>query len=189
MSEAKAPLGGAHYDGLVTIDEVGPLGQVTLRGDFGAQPFRDAVTDTVGAEFPAPRFATWTSDRAALWMSPDELLLLLPYAQVAGTVRRLTDRLSGEHALVADVSDARAQFRLSGDAVREVLAKLSPADLSSGALPVGEVRRTKLGQVAAGLWVRSDSEVQVFCFRSVAGYAFEALKTAAEGGRVGVFSA
>ena len=46
--------------------------------------------------------------RALLWMSPDELLLLCPHGEAAETAARLREALAPEHALVVDVSDARA---------------------------------------------------------------------------------
>ncbi|WP_417724625.1 sarcosine oxidase subunit gamma [Salipiger sp.] len=182
MSDVATPLGGASFDGLVRVEDLGPVGQITLRGDFSSAPFRDAVTDTAGIDFPAPRCATWTPERSVLWLSPDELLLLLPYDRAAAVTAALSDRLAGEHALVANTSDTRAHLRLRGPAVREVLARLSPADLSPQALPVGELRRTKLAQVAAAFWFRTPEEAQLFCFRSVAVYAFDLLKNAAQPG-------
>ena len=80
-----------------------------------------------------------------------------------------------------EVSDARAVFRLTGDldAAREVLAKLTPADLSPTAFGEGEVRRTKLGQVAAAFWIE-DGGITLVSFRSVAAYVFDLLSNAAE---------
>lgn len=188
MSELFAPMQGASYEGLIRIEALGPTGQITLRGDFASESLRAVVGDWLGLDLPAPRSAAWTAERAALWMSPDELLLVLPYAQATASTARLTESLAGEHALVANVSDARAQFRLTGDPLREALAKLTPADVSEAALPVGGVRRTRLAQVAAGIWIRDEDEAQLFCFRSVADYTFKLLSSAAApGSAVGYF--
>ena len=86
------------------------------------------------------------------------------------------------HALVTDVSDARAMFELRGGGLRDVLAKLTPADMSAAALPPGELRRSRLAQVPAAFWLRSETAAQVICFRSVARYVFDLLKTAAQPG-------
>lgn len=188
MSEARSALPGAVFDGDVRVAEAGLRGMVTLRADLADARVRKAVKAVTGAEVPATRRATFAGDRGALWMSPDELLLLLPHAEGQTAVAALSQALDGVHHLAAEVSDARAVFRLTGDldAVREVLAKLTPADMSPGAFAEGEVRRTRLGQVAAAFWIE-DGGVTLVCFRSVARYVFDLLSNAAASGRVGFF--
>ncbi|EPX81427.1 sarcosine oxidase subunit gamma [Salipiger mucosus] len=188
MSEIIAPLNGAAFDGLLRVDALGPQGQITLRGDFAAPAFRDVVTEVAGTAFPEARRVEAAGDRALLWMSPDELMLLLPYEAATTTAADLAQRLSGEHALAVDVSDARAHFRLRGAPLRDVLAKITPADVSPAALPEGELRRTRLAQIAAAVWLTGPQEARLFCFRSVAQYAFDLLSTAAApGSEVGYF--
>jgi sarcosine oxidase subunit gamma len=154
---------------------------VTLRADFGAAGVAKAVKAAVGVDVPDVRKAALADGRGALWMSPDELLLLVPYADAPATAAGLGKALAGVHHLAVDVSDARAVFRLTGDlaAVREVLAKLTPADLSPAAFGEGEVRRTKLGQVAAAFWIE-DGGVTLVTFRSFARYVFDLLSNAVE---------
>jgi sarcosine oxidase subunit gamma len=181
MSDARSALPGAAFAGTVRIEEAGLRGMVTLRADLGADVVRTAVKDIIGAEVPGVRRASFAKGRGALWMSPDELLLLVPPAGAPAAAAQLGRGLAGVHHLVAEVSDARAVFRLTGDlaAVREVLAKLSPADLSPSAFAEGEVRRTKLGQVAAAFWIE-DGGITLVSFRSVAAYVFDLLSNAAE---------
>lgn len=189
LANAVSPLDGANFDGLVSVREMAPQGMITLRGDLSSSPMRKAATGAGGGAMPEQRQACVGDDgRGILWMSPDELLVLLPYAEVPGALGEMTERLSGHHALAVDVSDARASFELRGNGVREILAKLAPADLSPEALPAGELRRTRLGQVPAAFWLKSESAAQVICFRSVAQYMFDQLKTAAQpGSAVGYF--
>ena len=180
MSEAASALPGAAFDGLVRIEEAGLRGMVTLRADLGATKVRKAVKAAIGVDVPQTRRAVLDGDRGALWMSPDELMLLLPHGEAAGAVAALSKALAGVHHLAVEVSDARAVFRLTGDlaAVREVLAKLTPADVSPGGFGEGEVRRTRLGQVAAAFWIE-DGGVTLVAFRSVAAYVFDLLSNAA----------
>ncbi|WP_375258849.1 sarcosine oxidase subunit gamma [Citreimonas sp.] len=180
MSETVLPLGGAKVDGLVTVGEMA-LGMISLRGTLESEAIATAVTELAGAAMPQPLKASAQGDRALLWMSPDELLIVLPHAEAPQAAHDLAGRLSGEHTLVADVSDARAVFALSGDdaRLRETLAKLTPADLSPGACPSGTVRRTRLAQIPGAIWLSEPGTVRVLCFRSVARYAFDLLATAA----------
>lgn len=87
-----------------------------------------------GTKLPAQRRIEVNGDRARGWMSPDEYLLVLPYADVALAWSRPTWT---ESTTAVDVSDARAVFRVEGHRAAEVLQKLSPVDLDTepGELP------------------------------------------------------
>lgn len=181
MSDVMAPMAGARSEGFCTVEALPPQGQISLRGEF-SDAFRDAVCAVTGTGFPDIRRSAEAGDRALLWMSPDELLFLLPYEAVAEALAQLEERLAGQHFAATDVSDARAQFRVTGPALRDVLAKVCPADVSPEAFAPGDVRRSRLAQVAAGYWLRDAGTAQVFVFRSVGDYAFKVLGVSAEGG-------
>mgnify|MGYP001042425399 FL=1 len=120
-------------------------------------------------------------------MSPDELLVMVPYAQAAEVVDQIDKALSGTHYLAENVSDARALIFVEGPYAREVIAKLAPADLHPDSFKPGDFRRTRLGQVAAAFWMRDEDTFEVICFRSVAGYTFDLLAASAQAGEVGHF--
>ncbi|AUC54962.1 sarcosine oxidase subunit gamma [Sagittula sp. P11] len=169
----------AVYEGLVEVRAIGLQGMVTIRGDFASDAFREAVSGVARVAFPEQRGASVDGARGLLWMSPDELMMLVPHAEASESAAKLVEALSDQHALVLDVSDARAMFRLQGRAVREVIAKLAPLDMAPDGLQPGELRRTRFGQVAAGVWLEGEETATLFCFRSVADYMFELLSTAA----------
>ena len=121
-------------------------------------------------------------------MSPDELLLLCPYSEARDAAARLQKGLAGEHALVANVSDARAMLRVRGLDAREVIAKLTPADVSPAAFGPGRIRRSRLAQVPAAFWMADEECFEIICFRSVARYVFDILRVSARpGSEVGHF--
>lgn len=180
MSEARSALPGAAFEGLASIGDAGLRGMVTLRGDLGSAKLKKAVKDVAGVAVPDTRRGAFAGDRGALWMSPDELLILVPHAEADDAAAALGKALEGTHHLAVNVSDARAVFRISGEGWREVLAKLTPADLHPDAFGPGEVRRTRLAQVAAAFWISGEDSVDVVCFRSVAKYVFDLLSTAAD---------
>lgn len=166
MSDPVSALNGASYDGFASIREVGPLGMITLRAK-GVKALDKAIKAAVGTKVPAPRKIEISGDRACGWMSPDEYLLILPYAEVATALAALAKALAGEHHLAVDVSDARAVFRVEGDMAADVLRKLAPVDFDK--LEPGELRRSRVAQVAAAMWVQ-DGGFTLVSFRSVAGY-------------------
>ena len=180
MSEAQSALGGASYAGFATIDEAGLRGMVTLRGDLTAPGLQEAVTAITGTDFPAQRAICRRGDHAVAWMSPDEVLLILPYANAGPATAALSGALGGTHHLVLKVSDARATFVISGPKSAEVIAKLAPADM--GKLPIGEIRRTRLAQSAVAFWRREDGAMELVTFRSTARYVFNVLCNAARPG-------
>lgn len=182
MSEAVSALAGSSARGFVDVTEAGLVGMATIRGDFGDVELRDKVATLLGLNVPNQRQMTTGDMGQLLWMSPDELLLVCPHAETDARVGALSAGLSGVHHLAVNVSDARAAFSVTGTAsgVREALAKLSPADLRTSVLPVGEVRRTRLAQVPAAIWFESEDCAMVVCFRSVAGYVFDLLTQASK---------
>ena len=188
MSEPVSALNGASYEGFARVAEQGPRGMITLRGDLASAKVRKAATGVAGVDLPGQRECRLEGERGLAWMSPDELLVLLPYAEAPAAVAAMTRALAGAHSLVADVSDARALFRIEGPGAREVLAKLAPVDLSPAGFTPGMIRRTRLAQVPAAFWMAGEEAFELVCFRSVAQYVFDLLKgAAAPGGEVGFF--
>ncbi|MEX2518913.1 MAG: sarcosine oxidase subunit gamma family protein [Paracoccaceae bacterium] len=121
-------------------------------------------------------------------MSPDELLFVTGYELAPQAALALGEALAGRRHLAANVSDARAVFRINGPGARELIAKGAPVDLSPTAFGPGDLRRTRLGQVAAAFWIGDDDAFTLVCFRSVGVYVFDWLKaSAASGARPGLF--
>lgn len=181
MSETRtSALPAARHEGFVTVAEAGLQGMITLRGDLRSAAVAKAVKDATGSDLPAMRRIVQAGENAAAWMSPDELLILCPHDKAPAMEIALRAALTGEFATVANVSDARAVFSLTGAAWRDALAKLCPVDFST--LSAGDIRRTRAAQVAAAILVTGPDEVRLICFRSVAQYMFDILSSAASTG-------
>ena len=189
MSAPVMALGGAVFEGVVSVHERSPRTMIALRGDLASPKMAAAVKNATGLAVPGRLGAVFGDEAAALWMSPDELLLIAPRERQEAARAAAEQALAGSHHLVADLSDARTAFRLEGEGahVRDVLAKLSPADVHPQSFPPGTIRRTRLAQVPAAFWMADDASAEVVAFRSVAAYVFGLLKTAAEAGPAGHF--
>jgi sarcosine oxidase, subunit gamma len=179
MSEPVSALGGASFNGFATVREIGPLGMISLRAKAGTKGLEKAIKAAVGTKVPAVRQIESAGENHCGWMSPDEFLLILPYAGVAKALTALETALKGQHYLAADVSDARAVFRIEGAKAGQVLAKLCPADLEK--LGPSELRRTRVAQVAGAFW-GDGAGYTLVSFRSVAGYVMGLLTHSAEPG-------
>ena len=180
MSDLRSALPEARYEGAVTVEEAGLRGMITLKGDLGAAKLKKAAATATGVTFPGQGEARCEGENGLLWMAPDEVLILVPYADVTATLDAIRKSLKGTAFLAENVSDARAVFTVSGPSAREVLAKVTPADLRPASFPTGRLRRTRLAQVPAAFWLRDETTFEVVAFRSVAEYVFALLKTAAD---------
>lgn len=181
MSDLRSPLDGrTGGSATTTVTEAGLTGMITLRADLSDSGVRDAASQVAGAAFPGIRGINIMGQKGLAWMSPDELMLFMPYEAVEDSLAALDQALSGTHSLAVNVSDARARFILSGPEWRDVLARLSPSDLRG--FNEGEIRRSRVAQVPAAFWRSGAEEAQIVCFRSVAGYVFDLLDGAAASG-------
>lgn len=189
MSDPVSALKGAtDGSGFASVSEIGPLGMITLRGDLSAKPVVKAAVAASGVTLPEKGHCATEGTQGMAWMSPDELLIMCPYAEVHDRLAALQDKLAGQHILAVNVSDARAVFRVRSPKVREVIAKLAPVDMHPEVFTPGMFRRTRFAQVPAAFWMPEADVVQVVCFRSVAQYMFDLLRTAASSGaEVGVY--
>ena len=179
MADPVAPWGNTQFDGFAKVAEIGPLGMITLRAKADLPGLPAAVRAATGLELPAVRRIVTAGERSIGWMSPDEWLIVLPYAEVGQALARLAEALKGQHHLAVDVSDARAVFRVDGPRAAEVLMKLSPVDHAR--LEPGELRRTRAAQVACAFWREGDGYT-VVSFRSVAAYVMGLLTHSAQPG-------
>lgn len=183
MSDPVSALNNAaDTSGLVSVKEIGPLGMLTLRGDLSDKAFAKAVASGAALVMPEVRQVVAKDATALAWMTPDELLLICDYKEVQARKDALSGALTKQHALVANVSDARAVFEVQGDAVRDVIAKLAPVDMHPDHFKPGMFRRTRFAQVPAAFWLLDDTTARIICFRSVARYMFDILNMAGQSG-------
>ena len=93
MSSAVSALGDEMREGVVAVADAGQCGMVTLRGDLASAGLAAALRSAAGVGVPAPRRIAMNGAKGAAWMSPDELLLLCPYAEAAAMVAAFEDAL------------------------------------------------------------------------------------------------
>lgn len=168
------------YDGIVRVEQWADRGMISLKGDLGDSALHALCTGLTGVDFPGTLQANCVGEAGLCWMAPDELLLLMPHDRVAGAIAKIDEVLGGKHHLAADVSDARSLFLVSGGSPRDVMAKLTPVDVSPRNFSPGQFRRTRLAQVPAAFWMRDETTFEVIAFRSVGDYVFNLLSTAAD---------
>ena len=152
MSDEVSALGGVtRSEGIAKVTEMPLQGMVTVRGDLSDKVLKKAILAVTKLEVPVLAEINQVGEYALCWMSPDELLLFCPYASVEIILAKLNKSLLKTHSLVADISDARTIFCVSGSMARDVIAKLAPVDISPKAFQNGMFRRSRLAQVFRGI--------------------------------------
>lgn len=124
--------------------------------------------------------ASVSDERAALWLGPDEHLLLAPAGE-AGTIEKsIGDALAGiPHSLV-DVGHRQIALSIGGPDAAERLNSGCPLDLDDSAFPVGMCTRTILAKAEVVLWRRGAEEYHLETGRSYSGYVLGWLREAGQ---------
>jgi len=170
---ASSPLAGRTGDlAAVGAREVAFLAQVSLRVD--------------PALAPRVRFAlplepnTWRrgGGREALWLGPDEWLVVAGPGQAPAVVAELEGALDGQHRSVVDVSAYRTVVELAGDGRFDLLAQGCGLDLHPRSWRDGRCAQTLLARVSVLLQERQDA-TRIFVRTSFASHLASWLRAAA----------
>ena len=170
------------FQGYVNVRQIMDKSMFTLRADLASTKVKVAMRSATGVALPKIGACVTAGSCILAWMSPDELLIVAPSGEAQKIYFKLDKALSGLHALLEDVSDARANFTLTGANVREVLAKLAPMDTNQAQFPVGSFNRTRFAQVAGAVFLEKEDMISLICFRSVQDYVFALFSNAAAPG-------
>jgi sarcosine oxidase subunit gamma len=133
---------------------------------FGAALPETACRSAIGGE------------RTALWLGPDEWLLIAPRQEEDEIAQTFAAALAGvPHALVA-VSHRNCGVEIAGEQAATVLNGGCPLDLDLGAFPVGMCTRTILGKAEIVLWRTAVDTFRIEVWRSFASYVWNFLEEA-----------
>lgn len=134
------------------------------------------LSQALDLELPTkPKTSATKSKRAALWLGPDEWLLIGPATDdLAGALATVT----AFHSAV-DVSHRNVGILVTGERAEATLAAGCPQDLSLASFPVGACSRTVFGKVEIVLWRSGEDAFRVECWRSFCDYTLKLLAAAA----------
>ena len=156
------------------------VGKINLRGR-PTKRFLAAVGAALGFEPPTdPNTAVGGNGRTALWLGPDEWLIVTPPGEEGATCAALRTMRLGRHFAVTDVSEGRAVIGLAGADARDVLAKGCPLDLHPRAFGPGRCAQSTLAKALVILHQLSDRPAyDIYVERSFADYLWTWLEDAA----------
>jgi sarcosine oxidase subunit gamma len=154
-------------------------GQFIFRG-------RPAMVAEAGAFFgvtlpQTPCRAETAGAHAALWLGPDEWLLLADADEADALEAGFSPLLQDRPASLVDVSHRNVCLTLSGALAARILNCGCPLDLDERAFPVGMCTRTILGKAEIILWRRAPDVFWVGAWRSFAAYVEKFLVEARRG--------
>jgi sarcosine oxidase subunit gamma len=149
-----------------------PASRYILRGNPQVMTAAGAALGLTISQI-ACRAATNGSQAAALWLGPDEQLLIGPEsADLAATLQPVLRELP--HSLV-EVSHRQIALEISGPHAAAVLNAGCPLDLDSSAFPVGMCTRTVFAKAEIVLWRTDETVFHVEVWRSFTSYVTEFL--------------
>lgn len=158
----RSPLGAIQF-----IDPPRPSGQlaerpflthVNLRLDSADSESLAAAHQVLGIQLPlTPNTTTAGDDLTAIWLGPDEWLLLAEPDASGSLETELQTAMAGRFASVVDTSAGQTVIRLSGPSTLDVLARGCALDLHPSVFPPGACAQTLLARAQALLIAVDDT--------------------------------
>ncbi|MGO4436988.1 sarcosine oxidase subunit gamma [Rhizobium sp. RAF56] len=150
----------------VRLTPAAPASRISLRAPTESLA---ALTTALGVKIPVkPKTSAKSGKRHALWLGPDEWLLI---DETEADLMAAAATASALHSAV-DVSHRNTAIIVSGPGAEATLSAGCPQDLSLGAFPVGAASRTLFGKAEVVL-LRTDAETfRVEVWRSFSNYVF-----------------
>ena len=141
------------------------------------------VSAPIGAAFGAappirPLASASEGARSALWLGPDEWLLIAE-DEPSDLGAKLEAALADVFHTVVDVSHRQVGIEIAGPGAARLLGAGVPLDLDLAAFPVGMATRTLLLKAEITLWRREPERFRLETGRSFAAYVAAALTQAA----------
>ncbi|MGW0706108.1 sarcosine oxidase subunit gamma [Streptomyces sp. NPDC002643] len=169
--------------GAVRLAELPFLTQLDIRLDPKG-PAADAVSLALGFALPLePDTVVRSGELTALWLGPDEWLLVAPPDGARELEWRVREAAGDEPVSVTDVSAQRTTLLVAGPRARDVLAHGCSLDLHPRAFGPGRCAQTTLGRTQVVLVARDELEPRsgfwVLVRSSFAGYLTDWLLDAA----------
>jgi sarcosine oxidase, subunit gamma len=165
--------------GRVTVTIAAATSRFIFRGDA---PAAKACGTAMALPLPLEACrATAGGGMAALWLGPDEWLLLTPDGTEAALRKSFEHILKVHPHSMVDVSHRQIGLIVSGPDAEQLLASSCLLDLDSGGFPVGMCTRTIFGKAEIILWRTGQTTFHIEVWRSFADYVAGLLAEAAYG--------
>ena len=161
----------AATDGALSIRELPFVSQVNLRADPKDADLVQRLATAIGFALPiVPNTVTSREDRRALWLAPDEWLVVGPDGQQGAIERELRNSLEGAFSSIVDVSANRTVLEIRGAKARDLLAHGVPLDLDRRSFRPERCAQTLLAKAQVIIERRDESVFFLYVRTSFASY-------------------
>lgn len=163
------------------IRELPFVSQLNLRADPKDEGVMQRLAEALGFGLPvSPNTVGAKNDRRALWLGPDEWLVVGPEGQQEAIAQALRDGLSGVFGSIVDVSANRTLLEIRGLKARELLAHGVPIDLDERSFEPGRCAQTLLAKAQVIIErISEDPAFHLYVRSSFASYVADWLLDAA----------
>jgi heterotetrameric sarcosine oxidase gamma subunit len=139
-----------------------------------------AIGAAVGVALAAvPCRASVAGERAALWLGPDEWVVLAPDGESSTLAGAAAQALSEQPASIVDVSHRTGAIEVRGASAADTLNAFCALDLDPHVFPVGTCTRTVFGKAEIVLWRTAADTFRIEVARSFTPYVLACLEEAA----------
>ena len=154
-----------------TLTTVPFMAQVGLRVEPGSAA-AGRVEAALGFELSEANLVSESGGRRAIWLSPDEWLVIAADGEERSLVALLEEAISGEGSVV-DLSANRTGLELAGPAARTVLATCCSLDFHPRAFGPGQCAQTLIDKAGVLVEQRGDDRYLLLVRPSFAAYVAE----------------
>ena len=166
--------------GELSIRDLPFVTQVNLRADPKDAGLMQRLAEALGFALPVvPNTVASRDDGRALWLGPDEWLVVGPDGQQQALEQTLRNGLDGAFGSILDVSANRTLLQIRGSKAHEALAHGVPIDLDPRSFGPGACAQTLLGKVQVIIERRDGIAFYVYARTSFATYVADWLLDAA----------
>ncbi len=155
-----------------TLDEKA-FGHLVIRASFDDKKLRAAIKSVTGLKFPTKALSSMENKEYSInWISPDEVLLLVPEKTEFEVETKLRELMTGHFAIV-NVTGGQTVLELSGERAETILKKSSSYDVSPSNFPIGKVVTTVFAKSQAVIRRTGDNSFQLIVRRSFNDYIWQ----------------
>ncbi len=175
LGSAAPAIRGAGLD----IAEAAIAAQVLLSGDLGAAEVVDAVARAAGCRLSDRPNLKAGTDSYAVWLAPDQRLLVRETGERHALARDLAAALAGRFAAASDVTDGLAVLDLRGERLPDLLAMACALDLDPRRFGPDQSARTLFADLPALLYRHGGAGFRLHVESSLIGHLWTWLEQAA----------
>jgi sarcosine oxidase, subunit gamma len=166
--------------GKLSIRELPFVSQVNLRADPDDGDLMQRLASALGFTLPfVPNSVASREERRALWLGPDEWLVVDADGQHQALEQVLRHGLDGAFGSIVDVSANRTMVEIRGERARELMGHGVPIDLDARSFGPDHCAQTLLAKAQVIIERRNAEELHVYVRTSFATYLADWLLDAA----------